>query len=76
MRYSFDTSAFIYAWNVAYRPEIFPSVWDRIDQLICDGVLIASDEVREELTKKQDELSKWVQNAAGLFVNWTRMIFI
>ena len=68
MAYSADTSSFIEAWVRVYAPDVFPSVWAGIDQLISDGKLIATDEVLTELGKKQDELFKWAKTKSGLFV--------
>jgi hypothetical protein len=66
--YSGDTSMLINAWRKHYPPDIFPTVWDRIDSLIQSGVVISTDEVRVELEKKDDELYAWAKQRPGLFV--------
>ena len=68
VRYSIDTSALIYAWNQPYKPVRFPAFWKRMEELIRAGELAASDEVRQELSRKEDDLHKWVQQRSGLFV--------
>jgi hypothetical protein len=39
-----------------------------MDQLIQDGTLIASDEVRMELREKQDDLFGWVEQRRQMFI--------
>jgi hypothetical protein len=58
-RYSIDTSALIHAWRRAYPPKNFISFWEKLDQYIADGIIVASIEVRAELKKKDDEIHTW-----------------
>ena len=74
MRYSIDTSAILECWVRWYPPDVFPSLWTKIDQLIDDGVLIASDEVKEELSKKDDEVFDWAKKRSRMFVPLTTEI--
>ncbi len=69
MAYSLDTSGLVEAWVRVYAPDVFPSVWDRIDQLLVDGKLLAADEVLADLEKKQDELLKWAKARPHLFIS-------
>ena len=46
--YSFDTSSLIKASAVLYPMENFPSLWDKIEELIRNGRLKMSDPVFEE----------------------------
>lgn len=57
--YSIDTSALIHGWRRAYPPEMFPQVWDRLDDLINNGSLRATMEVYNEIAKKDDALLAW-----------------
>jgi len=66
--YSFDTSAILEGWRRSYPPDIFSSLWTKIDQLIDDGVVIASDEVRVELEKKADEVFAWAKERSQMFI--------
>lgn len=68
MRYSIDSSALIFAWSRPYQHERFPSFWNSMDQLIQDGILIASDEVKMELARKQDDLFEWIQQRQQMFI--------
>ena len=68
MKYSIDTSAILDGWIRHYPPDVFPKLWDRIDELIKDGNLRATEEVLFELEKKADEVYKWAKSKSGLFV--------
>lgn len=69
MKYSLDTSALLDGWRRYYAPDVFPGVWERLDELIRDGHLRASDEVLREVQKKDDEVAEWVgQRGELLFV--------
>lgn len=59
MKYSFDTSAFIEAWNRHYPPAVFPTVWEHLEKAIQQNKIKAADEVYEELEDHGDELFKW-----------------
>jgi hypothetical protein len=67
-KYSLDTSAILNAWRRHYPPDVFPSLWQKIDELIRRGVLIASEEVLVELERKDDEVYRWVQERSQMFV--------
>lgn len=66
-RYSIDTSALIHAWRRAYPPKNFSSFWAKIENLIDDGVILASVEVLNELKKKDDEIHEWCNNRPDVF---------
>ncbi len=69
MKYSLDTSAIVQAWRTHYPPEIFPSVWQRLDDLIDSGALRASEEVLYELERKDDEVLAWVRDRGELIID-------
>jgi hypothetical protein len=66
--YSFDTSSILHAWRRAYPPEVFPAIWQRLDGLIQQGQLIASEEVLVELEQKDDEVHGWARQRRAMFV--------
>lgn len=68
MKYSFDTSAIIHAWNRAYPPDIFPVFWERMAEAIENQILIASDEVLVELEAKDDIIYKWAKKYPMMFI--------
>lgn len=67
--YSFDTSAFIKGRRDLLPPEVFPTLWNNIEQMIAAGVVRATDEVRRELDKRDDTTKAWASCQDGLFVD-------
>ena len=63
--FSFDSSSLIHAWNRAYRPGNFPSFWKLLEDAISAGVVAASVEVLNELSKKDDAVFDWCKRMAG-----------
>jgi len=51
-----------------YSPiDVFPSVWKNLESLISQDRLVAPLEVLNEITQKDDQLSKWVKEQANFF---------
>lgn len=67
MGYSFDTSAILEGWRRSYPPDLFPSLWAKIEQSIDDGILVASEEVMEDLGKKADDVLAWAKERRRMF---------
>jgi hypothetical protein len=55
--FSFDTSAFINGQRDLFRPTTFGPLW-----------ILAVDEVKREIRRKDDDVAKWVLSQRGLFV--------
>ena len=68
MIYCIDTSSLIHAWKEAYPPKHFPPVWECLDGLIGSGNLISSEEVFEELKKRDDALLEWAKVRKQIFL--------
>jgi len=68
LRYSIDTSALLDGWVRYYPPDVFPRLWEELDDLIDRGDLRATDEVFEELRRKDDAVAAWASDRNGLFV--------
>jgi hypothetical protein len=66
-KYTIDTSALTQGWR-KYPPKVFSSLWNEIGSLIIDGVLIAPDEVKQELKVGGDDLYKWCNKFSGFFL--------
>ena len=49
-------------WRRYYPPDVFPSLWERIDGLAVDGEVFVADQVRLELRVKDDDLYEWVND--------------
>jgi hypothetical protein len=67
-RYCVDTSTWIELKRF-YPAKSFPTLWNKIEQLIKSGRLISPQEVYNELSKKDDEVFKWVKQHRQLFIN-------
>ena len=48
------------AWHRYYPPDVFVTLWDRLDALTWSGDVFVSDQVRIELREKDDDLFRWV----------------
>lgn len=66
-QYSFDSSAFIDPLKRHHPRDIFGSLWKRIDDLIDSGEIMASEFVKEEISKKDDDIYKYVKSKNNLF---------
>lgn len=64
-QFSFDSSSLIHAWNRAYRPTNFPSFWKLLEEAINAGVVVASVEVLNELSKKDDAVFEWCKRMSA-----------
>ena len=51
-----------------YPPDIFPALWEGLDDLIESGNLRATEEVFHELERKDDDVFKWTRERTNLFV--------
>lgn len=69
MTYCIDTSALIDAWIRWYPPDSFPTLWARIAELVDTTQLISSDEVLQELKRKEgDSLFRWAKEHERMFL--------
>lgn len=65
-KYVFDSNIFI---NLERRQpiDIFPSLWEKIGELMDQGTIISSQEVYDELLIGSDDLEKWAKNRKKCF---------
>ena len=61
MLYSVDTSGWLDGWQRHYPPDVFPSLWTRLDDVITAGEIISTEEVYIEIERKADELHGWMK---------------
>jgi hypothetical protein len=66
--YSFDTSAMINGRRDLFPPELFPTLWAKIEGLVASGAIRATDTVRDELKRKDDTTKEWAAAQVGLFL--------
>ena len=48
--------------------DVYPSVWNKIDELMASGTIISSREVYDELTRSDDSLSEWAKSRKEYFL--------
>jgi hypothetical protein len=68
MPFCVDSSGWLDGWTRNYPPDVFRTLWDRIEELVDTGELIASEEVYVELAKKDDDLHDWIQARKAMLV--------
>jgi hypothetical protein len=68
LRYSIDTSAILDGWVRYYPPDTFPGLWVRLEGLVDDGSLRATEEVLHELERKDDTVHGWLKERSHMFV--------
>lgn len=66
--FSIDASSFLDAWARQYPPDNFPSFWEQMDKAAASGKLKVSEEIVEELAKKDDGASKWINDRPAMIV--------
>jgi hypothetical protein len=68
MPFCVDTSAWLDGWRRNYPPDVFKTLWSRIEMLVDEGEIIASEEVYVEIAKKDDDLHDWIQARKSMLV--------
>jgi hypothetical protein len=56
-----DTSGWLDGWTRYYPPDVFPSLWERLSELVADGSIKSSEEVYIEIDAKDDALHAWLK---------------
>ncbi len=70
-KYSFDTDVYISIWRDHYPPDVFPGIYENIDQMIRNGVIISTYLVKDELGRQRDEIYNHFTSFSDLFVEPT-----
>lgn len=63
----FDTSSLIETWHRLYPPDIFPDLWEKLDELVLLGTVISPEEVLRELHRQDDDVLKWAKGRSAMF---------
>jgi hypothetical protein len=66
--YIFDTNVFVALGH--FYPQRFPTIWERMDQLVHDEDLLSVREVRNEieLVCASEHINEWVKRNKGIFL--------
>jgi Domain of unknown function (DUF4411) len=65
--YSFDTSSLLNGRRDLLPPNVFRSVWINIEEAIAGGEVRAVDVVRDELSRRADDVTAWATSQPDLF---------
>ncbi len=60
-KYCLDANVLIQAWQKYYNPKICPDYWNTLIELGKQNKIFLPELVYEEITKTEDELSKWLK---------------
>jgi rRNA-processing protein FCF1 len=66
--YCIDTSALVDGWIRYYPPDVFPTLWTKLEEMVDAKKVVAPDEVLRELEKKEDALHDWAKKNIQLFL--------
>lgn len=66
--YSFDTSSFLNGRRDLLPPTTFPTLWSNVEAMIEAGLIRSIDLVRDELSKRDDDVLAWAKAQPDLFV--------
>lgn len=62
-KYCLDTNVIIQAWQKYYSPNICPTYWEVLNSLGIQKRIFIPKAVFEEITRTEDELSKWIKTS-------------
>ena len=68
MPYCVDTSGWLDGWQRNYPPDVFPTLWSKVEVVIDAGDIFSSEEVYIELQKKDDEIHDWMKARKEMLV--------
>jgi len=61
-------------WLRFYPPDVFPTLWSKLDEAIAAGTIVSSEEVYVEVEKKADDLHDWIKDRKQMLVPLTEPI--
>ena len=74
IKYCLDTSVFIESWRQYYAPDVFPTLWRRLSEGLQAGILVSSDVVLQELSRKDDDIYQWCRQFPESFIEASESI--
>lgn len=63
LKYCLDANVLIQAWQKYYSPKFCPDYWNILDELGSQGKILIPKMVQEEITRTDDDLSKWLKKS-------------
>ena len=68
MAFCVDTSGWLDGWHRHYPRDVFPSLWQNVEQRVSGSDIIASEEVYVEVQKKDDDLHEWMKQRKFMLI--------
>lgn len=68
MKYCIDTGTLILSWHFWYSHETHPTFWLGLEDLARTGKLKIPEQVLDEISEKDDELSEWCKNRKDVLI--------
>lgn len=62
-RYCLDANVLIQAWQKYYNPKFCPAYWEVLNELGKQGKIFLPEVVYEEITRTEDDLTKWLKSS-------------
>lgn len=62
-KYCLDANVLIQAWQKYYTPKFCPDYWTILSELGINGKIFIPEEVYGEITRTDDDLSKWLKGS-------------
>jgi hypothetical protein len=63
-----DTSGWLDGWHRYYPRDVFPSLWQNVEERIDGCDIISSEEVYVEVQKKDDDLHEWMKQRKFMLI--------
>ncbi len=61
-KFCVDTSAWLDGWVRYYPPDVFPSLWNTLEECIKKSLICSAEDVYREMEKKDDEVYAWIKD--------------
>jgi len=68
MAFCVDTSGWLDGWHRYYPRDVFPSLWQNLEERVTGCDIIASEEVYVEVQKKDDDLHEWMKQRKFMLI--------
>ena len=62
-KYCLDANVLIQAWQKYYNPKFCPNYWEILIYLGKNGIIFIPELVYEEITRTEDDLSRWLKGS-------------
>jgi hypothetical protein len=68
MAFCVDTSGWLDGWHRYYPRDVFPLLWQNVEERVTGCDIITSEEVYVEVQKKDDDLHEWMKQRKFMLI--------